>query len=38
MKNQLGGFNAKVGRKDIFKPTIGNEVYTKLVMTVEFEQ
>jgi hypothetical protein len=25
MKIQLGHFNAKVGRKDIFKPTIGNE-------------
>jgi hypothetical protein len=26
MKILLGGFNDKVGRKDIFKPTIGNEV------------
>jgi hypothetical protein len=25
MKNLLGDFNAKVGREDIFKPTIGNE-------------
>ncbi|PNF22675.1 hypothetical protein B7P43_G07120 [Cryptotermes secundus] len=25
MKNSLGDFNAKVGREDIFKPTIGNE-------------
>jgi hypothetical protein len=25
MKILLGHFNAKVGRKDIFKPTIGNE-------------
>jgi hypothetical protein len=25
MKILLGDFNAKVGRKDIFKPTIGNE-------------
>jgi hypothetical protein len=25
MKNFLGHFNAKVGKKDIFKPTIGNE-------------
>jgi endonuclease/exonuclease/phosphatase family metal-dependent hydrolase len=25
MKVLLGDFNAKVGRKDIFKPTIGNE-------------
>jgi hypothetical protein len=25
MKILLGDFNVKVGRKDIFKPTIGNE-------------
>jgi len=25
MKSQLGDFNAKVGRENIFKPTIGNE-------------
>ena len=25
MKILLGDFNAKVGRKNIFKPTIGNE-------------
>jgi endonuclease/exonuclease/phosphatase family metal-dependent hydrolase len=25
MKNLFGDFNAKVGREDIFKPTIGNE-------------
>jgi hypothetical protein len=25
MKILLGDFNAKVGREDIFKPTIGNE-------------
>jgi hypothetical protein len=25
MKMFLGDFNAKVGREDIFKPTIGNE-------------
>jgi hypothetical protein len=25
MKIVLGEFNAKVGREDIFKPTIGNE-------------
>jgi exonuclease III len=26
MKILLGDFNAKVGREDIFKPTIGNEI------------
>jgi len=26
MKNMLGEFNAKVGRENIFKPTIGNEI------------
>jgi hypothetical protein len=25
MKILLGDFNAKVGKEDIFKPTIGNE-------------
>ena len=25
MKKLLGDFNAKVGRENIFKPTIGNE-------------
>ena len=25
MKSLLGDFNAKVGRENIFKPTIGNE-------------
>jgi endonuclease/exonuclease/phosphatase family metal-dependent hydrolase len=25
MKIRLGDFNAKVGREDIFKPTVGNE-------------
>jgi hypothetical protein len=25
MKNPLGDFNAKVGREDTFKPTIGND-------------
>ena len=27
MKILLGDFNAKVGRKNIFKPTIGNESF-----------
>jgi hypothetical protein len=26
MKMLLGNFNAKFGREDIFKPTIGNEI------------
>jgi hypothetical protein len=30
MKILLGDFNAKVGRKDIFKPTIGNESLHKI--------
>jgi hypothetical protein len=35
MKILLGDFNAKVGREDIFKPTIGNEVHMKLIMIME---
>jgi exonuclease III len=35
MKILLGDFNAKVRRKDIFKPTVGNKGYTKLVMIME---
>jgi hypothetical protein len=37
MKILLGDFNAKVGREDIFKPTVGNESYMKLVMIMESE-
>jgi hypothetical protein len=33
----LGDFNAKVGREDIFKPTIVKKVYTKLVMIMELD-
>jgi hypothetical protein len=35
MKILLGDFNSKVLREDIFKPTTGNKVYTKLVMIKE---
>jgi hypothetical protein len=31
----LEEINANVGREDIFKPTIGNEVYMKIVMVIE---
>jgi hypothetical protein len=37
LKILLGDFSAKVGREDIFKPTIGNGVYMKLVMIMESE-
>jgi hypothetical protein len=32
-----GEFNAKLGRGDIFKPTIGNKSNRKLVMIMESE-
>jgi hypothetical protein len=32
MKILLGYFNAKLGRKEIFKQQLGMKVYTKLVM------
>jgi hypothetical protein len=35
MKILLGDFIAEIDREDIFKPTIWNEIYTKLVMIME---
>jgi hypothetical protein len=32
-----GVFDTRVGREDIFKPTIGNETYRKLVILMEIE-
>ena len=37
MKILLGDFNAKVGRENIFKPTIGNESLHQDVMIMELE-
>jgi hypothetical protein len=37
MKAVLWGFNAKLGREDIFKPTTSNEIYTRVVMIVVLE-
>jgi hypothetical protein len=37
MKILLGDFNAKVGRENIFKPTIGNESSQEIVMIMELE-
>jgi hypothetical protein len=38
MKIILGDLNTKVGRENIFKPTIETRVYMKLVMTMKLEQ
>jgi hypothetical protein len=38
MKMLLGDFNAKLGRKNIFKPKSGTGVYMKLLIATEFEQ
>jgi hypothetical protein len=32
MKTLLGNFDAKIGRQDIFKPSIEMRIYMKLVM------
>jgi hypothetical protein len=37
LKILLDDFNAKVGREDIFKPTIGMRVRTKLVLIMKLE-
>jgi hypothetical protein len=37
MKILIGDFNAKVGREDIFKPTIMTGVYMKLVTIMGLE-
>jgi hypothetical protein len=37
MKILLGDLSAKVGRENIFKPTIGNEVYIRIVTIMGLE-
>jgi hypothetical protein len=35
LTNSVRRFHTKVGREDIFKPTIGTKVYTKSVLIME---
>jgi len=37
MKFLLGDINAEVGSENIFKPTIGNRGYFRIVMIMMFE-
>jgi len=37
MKILIGDFNTKVGRENIFKPTIGIRVYIRIVMIMVLE-
>jgi hypothetical protein len=37
MRILLGDFNAKVGREDIFKPTIGNDSLHEIIIIMELE-
>jgi len=37
MKILLADFNAKVGRQNIFKPTLGMRVYISIVMIMVLE-
>jgi exonuclease III len=37
MKILLGDFNAKVGKEDIFKPTIRNVNFHKIIMIIRSE-
>jgi hypothetical protein len=37
MRILLGDYTAKLGREDIFKPTVGMRVYIRVVMIMELE-